>query len=64
MPFSLLVFTDSRHNEADITLLGRIGISILFSYYRTQQWPKVLNRVGLLDLWLKILIWKNEDTVF
>ncbi|KAJ6666466.1 hypothetical protein lerEdw1_020189 [Lerista edwardsae] len=38
--FASAVFTDSRHNEADVTLLGRIGISILFSYFRTQQWSK------------------------
>ncbi|XP_066485254.1 protein TOPAZ1 [Tiliqua scincoides] len=38
--FASSVYTDSRHNEADTTLLGRIGISVLFSYYRTQQWSK------------------------
>ncbi|XP_053118731.1 protein TOPAZ1 isoform X2 [Hemicordylus capensis] len=38
--FAAAVNTDPRHNEADKTLLGRIGISVMFSYYRTQQWSK------------------------
>ncbi|XP_044275080.1 protein TOPAZ1 [Varanus komodoensis] len=38
--FATAVNADPYHNEADTTLLGRIGISVMFSYYKVQQWSK------------------------
>uniref|UniRef100_G1KQG7 Protein TOPAZ1 n=1 Tax=Anolis carolinensis TaxID=28377 RepID=G1KQG7_ANOCA len=38
--FAAAVNADANHNEADKHLLGRIGISVMFSYYKKQQWSK------------------------
>ncbi|XP_053266380.1 protein TOPAZ1 [Podarcis raffonei] len=38
--FAVAVKADACHNETDTTLLGRIGIGAMFSYYKLQQWPK------------------------
>ncbi|KAH0627300.1 hypothetical protein JD844_002835 [Phrynosoma platyrhinos] len=45
--FAAAVNADGRHSEADKKLLGRIGISVMFSYYRKQQWSKVLYLITL-----------------
>ncbi|XP_054846904.1 protein TOPAZ1 [Eublepharis macularius] len=38
--FAAAVNAEPWHSEADKTLLGRMGISVLYSYYRIQQWLK------------------------
>ncbi|KAJ7322523.1 hypothetical protein JRQ81_018810 [Phrynocephalus forsythii] len=38
--FAAAVIAEEHHNKTDRTLLGRIGISVMFSYYRKQQWLK------------------------
>ncbi|XP_060137037.1 protein TOPAZ1 [Zootoca vivipara] len=38
--FAVAVKADACHNATDTTLLGRIGIGAMFSYYKVQQWPK------------------------
>nr|XP_020655147.1 testis- and ovary-specific PAZ domain-containing protein 1 [Pogona vitticeps] len=46
--FAAAVNADAYHNEADRTLLGRIGISVMFSYYRKQQWLKARKVLDVL----------------
>ncbi|XP_063003671.1 protein TOPAZ1 [Elgaria multicarinata webbii] len=46
--FATAVNADPRHNEADTTLLGRIGISVMFSYYKIQQWLQAKKVLDLL----------------
>nr|XP_060637842.1 protein TOPAZ1 [Anolis sagrei ordinatus] len=38
--FAAAVNANAHHSEADKHLLGRIGISVMFSYYKKQQWSK------------------------
>ncbi|XP_060104823.1 protein TOPAZ1 [Heteronotia binoei] len=38
--FAAAVNAEPRHNEADKALLGRIGISVLYAYYKIHQWLK------------------------
>ncbi|XP_042332767.1 protein TOPAZ1 isoform X2 [Sceloporus undulatus] len=46
--FAAAVNADGRHTEADKNLLGRIGISVMFSYYRKQQWSKARKVLDVL----------------
>ncbi|KAG8139248.1 hypothetical protein E2320_002006 [Naja naja] len=38
--FAIAVNAGAHRDERDISSLGRIGISVMFSYYRVQQWSK------------------------
>ncbi|XP_061442325.1 protein TOPAZ1 isoform X3 [Rhineura floridana] len=46
--FAAAVKADACHNETDTTLLGRIGIDIMFSYYKMQQWSKAKKVLDML----------------
>lgn len=39
--FFFLVAKNSQHNEADRIFIGRIGISVMYSYHKVLQWIKV-----------------------
>ncbi|KAM6281014.1 protein TOPAZ1 [Porphyrio hochstetteri] len=38
--FADAVIKASQHNEADRIVLGRIGINVMYSYHKVQQWTK------------------------
>ncbi|XP_077159104.1 protein TOPAZ1 isoform X2 [Paroedura picta] len=51
--FAAAVNAELRHNEADKTLLGRIGISVLYAYYKIHLWlkaRKVLDTLHALQI--------------
>nr|XP_056713050.1 protein TOPAZ1 [Euleptes europaea] len=64
--FAAAVHEVPWHNEADKTLLGRIGISVLYAYYKIQEWlkaRKILDTLHTLKIhfsYLKGLIGPEE----
>ncbi|XP_010078368.1 PREDICTED: testis- and ovary-specific PAZ domain-containing protein 1 [Pterocles gutturalis] len=52
------VIKDSQHNEADRTFIGRIGISVMYSYHKVLQWikgRKVLDKLHELQIHFTVL---------
>ncbi|XP_039383166.1 protein TOPAZ1 isoform X2 [Mauremys reevesii] len=51
--FAEAVIKNPQHNEADRNFLGRIGISVMYSYHTVQQWSKgrkVLDKLHELQI--------------
>lgn len=44
--FFFPVIKNSQHNEGDRIFIGRIGISVMYSYHKGLQWIKVYWTVG------------------
>ncbi|NWU67492.1 TOPZ1 protein, partial [Pterocles burchelli] len=52
------VIKNSQHNEADRTFIGRIGISVMYSYHKVLQWikgRKVLDKLHELQIHFTVL---------
>ncbi|KAM6452249.1 protein TOPAZ1 isoform 4-T4 [Liasis olivaceus] len=46
--FAAAVNADAHRDEGDMTSLGRIGISVMFSYYKIHQWSKAKKVLDVL----------------
>ncbi|XP_063158105.1 protein TOPAZ1 [Candoia aspera] len=46
--FAAAVNVDAHRDEGDMTSLGRIGISVMFSYYKIHQWSKAKKVLDML----------------
>ncbi|XP_009464805.1 PREDICTED: testis- and ovary-specific PAZ domain-containing protein 1 [Nipponia nippon] len=56
--FADAVIKNSRHNEADRIFIGRIGISVMYSYHKVLQWikgRKVLDKLHELQIRFTVL---------
>ncbi|KFQ30771.1 Testis- and ovary-specific PAZ domain-containing protein 1, partial [Mesitornis unicolor] len=56
--FADAVMKNSQHNEADRIIIGRIGISVMYSYHKVLQWVKgrkVLDKLHELQIHFTVL---------
>ncbi|KAK2526362.1 hypothetical protein Q9966_010946 [Columba livia] len=56
--FADAVIKNSQHNEADRIFIGRIGISVMYSYHKVLQWikgRKVLDKLHELQIHFTVL---------
>ncbi|NXX60923.1 TOPZ1 protein, partial [Scopus umbretta] len=56
--FADAVIKNSQHNEADRNFIGRIGISVMYSYHKVLQWikgRKVLDKLHDLQIHFTVL---------
>ncbi|XP_009322479.1 PREDICTED: testis- and ovary-specific PAZ domain-containing protein 1 [Pygoscelis adeliae] len=56
--FADAVIKNSQHNEADRIFIGRIGISVMYSYHKALQWlkgRKVLDKLHELQIHFTVL---------
>ncbi|NWQ81024.1 TOPZ1 protein, partial [Columbina picui] len=56
--FADAVIKNSQHNEADRIFIGRIGISVIYSYHKVLQWikgRKVLDKLHELQIHFTVL---------
>ncbi|NXI53444.1 TOPZ1 protein, partial [Chloroceryle aenea] len=56
--FADAVIQNSQHNEADRIFIGRIGISVMYSYHKVLQWikgRKVLDKLHELQIQFTVL---------